>query len=391
MTESAATPQSGALTPAARVRSLVAILVSAFSVGLTLGMAWPLITLRMEAAGLSSLAIGTVAAASPIAILLVGPLAPRIAGRLGTLPCLFLGSALAALSLAAFPSADTLIWMVLLRFAMGAGGAIDWIVSETWINTVPTEASRGRVVSLYASIWAAGIATGPIVLTVIGTTGDAPFYIAAGILAVAYLPTLAARRIAPTVGGSGSPKAIAAVAGVAGLALAAAFLSGFGESIFFSLFPVYGLAQGYGEKAVVLLISAGAVGGIALQLPLGWLADHTDRRGLIVGVAASATLIGLAIPASMAFGWLAGTVLFLWGGAMGGLYSVGLILLGQKLAKGDLATANATFIMSYTVGMIAGPVVGGIGMDIWDPQGFVAVIVAAPALLLVIAFARRTR
>ena len=184
---------------------------------------------------------------------------------------------------------------------------------------------------------------------------------------------------------------MATVAGVAGVALAAAFVSGFSEAIFFSLFPVYGLAYDYGRETVVLLISAGAVGGIALQLPIGWLADRVDRSVLILAVAAAASVVGLAVPISMALGWLAAVVLFLWGGAMGGLYSVGLVLLGQRFAGGDLATANATFIMSYTVGMIAGPVIGGIGMDLWKPDGFVAVIVAAPAVLLLVALVRRTR
>jgi hypothetical protein len=58
---------------------------------------------------------------------------------------------------------------------------------------------------------------------------------------------------------------------------------------------------------------------------------------------------------------------------------VGLTHLGARLTGSDLASANAAFIFMYSVGMLAGPAMTGVGMDALGPQGLVVV----PALILV--------
>ncbi len=73
-------------------------------------------------------------------MLVVAPLLPRLMGRLGTLPALYLGIAVAVaalLMMALLPSLGA--WFV-LRFVLGLGNAIHCVVSETWINAVPTAA-----------------------------------------------------------------------------------------------------------------------------------------------------------------------------------------------------------------------------------------------------------
>jgi hypothetical protein len=64
------------------------------------------------------------------------------------------------------------------------------------------------------------------------------------------------------------------------------------------------------------------------------------------------------------------------GGATAGLYTVGLTHLGARLTGGDLASANAAFVMMYGLGMLVGPATMGAGMDIYNPHGL-AVVSAA--------------
>jgi MFS family permease len=63
-------------------------------------------------------------------------------------------------------------------------------------------------------------------------------------------------------------------------------------------------------------------------------------------------------------------LLFVWGGAVAALYTVGLAHLGTQLSGHDLANANAAFILCYGVGMVLGPQAIGISMDIFGVQGF---------------------
>lgn len=63
-------------------------------------------------------------------------------------------------------------------------------------------------------------------------------------------------------------------------------------------------------------------------------------------------------------------ILFLWGGVVAGLYTVGLAHLGSRLSGRDLASANAAFVLCYGIGMLVGPQIIGIGMDLFGPNGF---------------------
>ena len=67
-------------------------------------------------------------------------------------------------------------------------------------------------------------------------------------------------------------------------------------------------------------------------------------------------------------------LLLIFGGAIAGLYTVGLSHLGSRFRGGELAAANAAFIFSYAVGTVVGPQAIGIGMDVVGSHGYAWVI-----------------
>jgi MFS family permease len=243
-------------------------------------------------------------------------------------------------------------------------------VSETWVGSLVEERSRGRVVGLYATVWGGGLALGPAILSFVGTEGPRPFMVAACTLLAAGVPVVLARRIAPRVNGGQAGGMLLESLRVAPVVMGAAFVCGLAETAFVSLYPVYGLEHGFTEPVVVLQISIGAAGSLALQQPFGWLADKLDRRWLLVAVSAIASACTLAIPLVLET-WAIWPVVFLLGGAIAGFYTLGLVLLGQRFAEGDLAGANTAFIMSYTLGMVVGPVVAGSSMRLVPDHGLV--------------------
>ncbi len=56
-----------------------------------------------------------------------------------------------------------------------------------------------------------------------------------------------------------------------------AFIGGFAEISNLSLIPNVALAAGRSQEAALGILSVMTVGGIALQFPLGWLADKISR------------------------------------------------------------------------------------------------------------------
>ena len=117
---------------------------------------------------------------------------------------------------------------------------------------------------------------------------------------------------------------------------------------------------------------------------VGWLADKTARRQVLVGCGLACILAAALLPQIRAIGpWELGITLF-WGGAISAIYAVGLAHLGSRYRGSDLASANSAFAILYAAGTMAGPALGGVAMDLWNPHGLVLVLALIPALFVAI-------
>ena len=108
------------------------------------------------------------------------------------------------------------------------------------------------------------------------------------------------------------------------------------------------------------------------------------RKVLIVG-AAIAVVGALLMPITAGSAWSFVAVLFVWGGVVTALYSVGLALLEGSCSGSKLASANAASVMFYSAGRLAGPPVVGAGIDFWNPHGFALMMAVFPVIYLVVA------
>jgi MFS family permease len=384
--------QSPELSPRARRASLAAIIASTFGVGVNLGVLTPLVALILERDGVDATVIGLNAAMPALAMLLFAGWIARLAGRVSAVGALLGGLALALVSVLLMPLFRDLGAWFLLRFFIGLSLALPWVIGETWINTVVTEAGRGRALGFYATAFFGGLACGPLVVQAIGIEGWAPFLVAAGALGLAALPLVAAQRLAPGLAPRLSPAPslrVTQVARAAPLIIGGAVIAGLTEAALYTLLPLYGLRSGIGQEAAVWMLTIFVVGSIVFQIPLGALADRVDRRRLFLTCVA-ATALGCAVLPQV-IGWTPGLwiLMLLWGGLIGSFYTLTLTLLGQNFATGDLAVANAAFILAYDLGGAAGPVLGGAALDLWDPHGLPLAVGLALAVFLLFAASRR--
>ncbi|TIT86745.1 MAG: MFS transporter, partial [Mesorhizobium sp.] len=104
-------------------------------------------------------------------------------------------------------------------------------------------------------------------------------------------------------------------------------------------------------------------------------------------------LIGTVFMPFFAKDWhLMAALLFVWGGVVAAMYTIGLAHLGSQLSGHELASANAAFVLCYGVGMVIGPQAIGIGMDAFGPSGFgwsLALFFAAYMLLVLVRLVRK--
>jgi MFS family permease len=359
---------------AERVRwlSIIAAISSISVVGIAIGLGMPLLSVILESRGHSASMIGLNTAVAGIASIAGAPLATPLASRLGVAWTMLLMIAAGAVAFVGFHFAPAFWMWFPLRVLLHVSLTILFILSEFWISTSAPPSRRGLVLGVYATVLSLGFAAGPWLFAHLGSTGFLPFGVTVALVAVAAVPVLAARNESPPVRAEGEETSgFLHYIWLVPTATAAVLVFGAVETGGFALFPVYGNRIGYSEADAALLLTMIGLGNVLLQIPSGMISDRVGDRRYLLLLCAFVGLAGTVFMPLFAQNWhLMATLLFVWGGVVAAMYTVGLAHLGSQLSGHELASANAAFVLCYGVGMVLGPQAIGIGMDIAGPSGF---------------------
>ncbi|MEC8386764.1 MAG: MFS transporter [Pseudomonadota bacterium] len=371
-------------------RGLVAVIASSLIIGVGLGGATPLLSLKMEAWSVPSLIIGLNAAMGPLGVITGSFLVPRFLRHFSGAACIAAGILWGGGVLLLFGLTDDLPAWFALRFLFGLTLALPWVVGEAWINAVATDAVRGRVMAYYATALAGGFMLGPLVLTVIGSQGLAPFVFIAGTVAISAGPIWWVRRLAPDLRVDHRVGAFSMI-WVAPTIFVTAAAQGALDGGIFSFLPIYGLRHGLDESTAALALAAFMAGNVVLQIPLGLMLDRVNRRLMLLVAAGLMTVLPLLIPVVFGQWWLLMAVLFVWGGMVWGSYTIALAMMGDRFKTGQITLANATFIVVMEIANLAGPPIAGVAIDTADGQGLIGFFVLFSGVLFTVVALRGLR
>jgi len=367
--------------PGVYSRLLLPVIVSAGAVGLSIGLIIPLTSIVLEQRGVSVVAIGLNATIYSLAVLLVGPFFPSIIQRTGMLRAMIAGALLSGIFVFGLWIEESLWYWYLLRFFLGVTGGMHWVSSEAWINVMAPEHKRGRIVGAYTTIWSMGIATGPVLLKIIGVDGAMPFVISGLIMGGAAIPLLLVPRVDQT---NLPPRQyrVLQMAYVAPVATVAGFISGFLETAVLALLPVYGMRSGIETAAALTLVSVFAVGSFVWQPFVGWVVDKVSFKTVALLVAVVPVIVVPLVHINLQLSLLTVVLLFFWGGSVGAFYTLGMVNIGQVFKGADLTAASSMFVMAYTLGMVVGPLIGSTSMHFAGPVGLLVVMGLAPLIFI---------
>jgi MFS family permease len=361
---------------------LAAVFSSCLGVGLIFGFQPPLIALVLSRGGASNFAIGAVTAASLIAVILLGPLYPRVMARLGLKRSVVAGVTVGALILVIMPAWPGVGSWLMLRCLTGCALGLTWIASEVWMNNVSGANARGTVMGIYGTVFSIGTMAGPALLELTGTRGWQPFAIGAMVLLVTLLPLVVLRQVKSEPQAFTPMRELGSAIRGAPVIMLAALVAGLVESAELTLLPLFGLHAGFPDREALLLVTVFVAGNVVLQAPIGVLADRFGRRAML-GICAALSGVGpLLLQPWISTPALLWPLLFIWGGTLYAFYSQGIALLGGAFASSELPTANTVFVMVYCLGGVIGPSVGGIAMDAWPHHGLQGLLSGAAFLLL---------
>ena len=156
------------------------------------------------------------------------------------------------------------------------------------------------------------------------------------------------------------------------------FLIGLANGAFGTLGPVYGSRIGLPLASIATMMSGALIGGALLQVPFGRLSDRLDRRQVLIGVAAGAAVISLAIallhPRTPG---LITALTVLYGALAFPMYAICVAHANDFAGPGEFVRTSSGLLLLFGVGTMIGPLLAGIGMDRLAPEalfGFIALI-----------------
>ena len=332
------------------------------------GLTYPLLSFILQRQGVPPAMIGLSAAMTPIGFMVSSPLIPVLARRFGPGRTALTCAVLSALALALVGwSYNVYAWFP-LRFMIGVVTNPLYVLSEVWMIALAPPAKRGRIMGVYSTLISAGFATGPLCLLLVGTEGWSPFllgivaFLICGACLAAVLPKL------PKVDQSGHHVSVLGFMPLAGLLLGAVVVAAGFEQAVLALLPVYGTHFGIAETRMSALLTVMIAGNIAMQVPLGLLAERMSAQVVRFGCIV-ATVVGCALLPFVITSPLVWPFLFVLGAVSYGVYTMAIIELGERFTGPALIAGNAAFALMWGVGGIAMPPLAGGAMSLFGAPG----------------------
>ena len=365
-----------------RQRSLAGVIAAMAVVNLVYGISFPLLALVLDSQSVSKSLIGLSTIVQAAAMLAIAPFAPGLMTRFAPARLMqFMTVALAVLFIIAGLFPNVWFWFP-LRLVIGAATALLWISSEALINELAAERWRGRIIAVYASVGAAGFALGPLLLIITGSEGMAPFLTTSVMTLLAGLPLFLVTRHRLKIS-EGKNQGIWRVFLLAPVIMLANVAYAASAESLITFFPLYGMHLGMTMEFTLALMTMVGVGGMILALPLGWVADHVNRMGMLVFILLLTMSGLLAFPYAMQLEpWLVFLFFFIFGGIEGMIYTLGVVLIGERFKGAQLAAATTAFSACWGAGTMLGPLLVGVGMDRLGNGSMVLIIFAIFAVYL---------
>jgi MFS family permease len=357
-------------------------------VNLVYGLTLPLLSLVLDSQGVSKTVIGMSIVAQASGGVALAPIMSRLIMRFGAARVMRWATMLAAVMLILLGLVQNVTLWFPMRFLLGAAAAMLWSSSETVINELAHDNWRGRIIGVYGSAGAVGFALGPIVLIITGTDGLTPFAVTASLILAASLPLLWLHNESGTNKDEDHASLRRIFKLVPHIMLLNLMYAATIEA-FIAFFPLFGIHLGLGETRSLSLLTTFAIGGVVLQLPLGWLADHMNRNRLLL-ICVVGSMIGFLIFPHVISLPIGGPVFaFVVGGVEGMIYVLGIILLGQRFRGAELAAASVLYTGMWGIGTMIGPALVGAGMDLFGNSAMPYFIAALYAAYLPVFFLRK--
>jgi MFS family permease len=352
------------------------------------GLFATVVGIRVETDGFPTVAIGLIAAAYYLGFLVGSRLTLMALGTVGHIRVYAaLASVLAAVILTAGMVVHPAAWL-LLRLLAGACLAGHYVVAESWLNQLATNANRARILSIYTLVTVVAYGIGQVSIGLVDPTTLTAFGIAAVLISVAVAPVALSEDAAPPILAVPARMPLRELIALVPTGVVTSVLVGIAHGAFIGLAAVYATRSGLGKTEIGVFVAMPTLGSLLLQVPISSASDEADRRivGALTAIAAAgaATVLLLAGPDA----WVGFVAMAAIGGATYPLYSIAGAYTNDWVPTEQLTAAASQLVVLYGAGAFVGPFLASIVMGVVGDDGFVWTTIAAHVVIALYLTAR---
>jgi MFS family permease len=333
------------------------------------GLIGVLIGVRSELEGFDTTVTGLIMAAYFAGFLVGSRVTPSIMARVGHIRVFAgLSSLVAATALTHALVVSPVTWL-LLRVVFGFAMAGLYVVVESWLNDMVSNANRGRVMAMYMVVSMGGLGLGQLMIGFGDAVGPTLFIVAGALMTLAVAPISLSINDAPYF--ELPPKArYRDLWEQAPLGVITAVGAGIANGALIAMAAVYATQVGLGIARTGAFVAAAALGSVVLQWPVGHMSDAIGRRQSILLVTFGAVAMGIVASMLDPTGLALIGAMFLLGGLAYPMYSLALSHVVDVLPPGQAVTGSVAVVFLTGIGSIFGPLTASVAMEVFGPVGF---------------------
>ena len=344
----------------------------AFCTGIIISYFYTVLVILQKYAGYSEFLIGSIASFGPLGLILSGFFVTKLLKKFGFYKIIFISAVTQGLCIILMLEFFHPINLSMCFFIFGIMGGLTWMTMDTWVNIVSNNSNRGKSIGIYNSSVTTGLALGPLIVGVMGTSSRIPLTVCMILVGSKIISLISIKKyVNQVIIPEQSSKMKFSILAISPFVFFAIFCAGIEDSSFLALFPAFMINDFFTDKQIGLYIFIGGLFGVLCQPFIGALSDNFNKRIIIFLLLFSHICWLMLLNFSNSNPYLIIFALMISGFASTSLYTVTLAYLGERINVTDIAFATSLFIIIYELGEYLGPIIVGFNMSIYGNSGFI--------------------
>ncbi len=352
-------------------RILITLFIAIFSSTLGSGLVVPLLPGYAHTMGASGFLIGMIFGAFSLSRTVMLPFVGFMSDSRGRKPFITLGLFVYFIASVLFIFADNIVFLILIRFIQGGAAAMILPIAQAYAGDITPHEKEGTVMGLVHLALYGGLSSGPVLGGFVKDiySIDASFMsmgvicLSGFILSIYFLPPVTLEVSASFAGRPGQYLSMMKDRRVTGLfTFRLAYTMCIGS--IWSFAPLIADIKFNMESvAIGVVITLSVLISAVLMAPMGILADRGNKKILMI-TGGGITAASMFLLAMVEYPWqlyLVSVVIGIGGGISVPSVMAVTVIAGRKY--GSMASMMSLLTLAHSFGMMAGPVIIGLMMD----------------------------